>query len=259
MKKRLLSIKLAKNELNPSVEKKKTFITILLFFTFLAFLSLLVFTCIPAHAADIEAIIVSLKINDSSQVLLVTNNCPSSFTVKIYALEKKNNKWKKVLESLNGVIGKNGFAMPGEKREGDGKSPSGIFPLQMTFGYNKSIKTKMPYRQALSDDLWIDDVNAGDYNRWVKKENTKAVSYERMKRDDTLYKYGIVIEYNTTPVIKGYGSAIFFHVWRGENIPTAGCVAVSEDNILMILDWLDPQANPLIIMGTEDVIERLLQ
>ncbi len=146
-------------------------------------------------------------------------------------MEKRGDNWQMALEPFNAVIGKNGFAPEGEKREGDGKTPSGIYPLKMTFGYNETIKTKMPYRQALADDIWVDDPNADDYNRWVKKQKTHAASYEIMKRDDNLYKYGIVIEYNTDPVIKGNGSAIFLHIWKGEGIPTAGCVAVYEENI----------------------------
>ena len=195
------------------------------------------------------------KIGQSSQVLLVTDNSFLFFTErKVYALEKRANIWERAFAPLTAVIGKNGFATPGEKREGDGKTPSGIYPLKMTFGYDKSIKTKMPYRQALADDLWIDDANADDYNRWVKKEATHAKSYEKMRRDDNLYKYGIVIEYNTSPVIKGYGSAIFLHVWAGRNKATEGCIAVSEENLLHILEWLNPEAKPIIIMGTKNMI-----
>lgn len=242
------------------MKKKKTLTIITSYVVSLVFL-LLPVSCVPAtHATDdVKSIIDSLKIKESSQALVVVNNSPSSFIVKIHALEKRGGKWVRVQDPIDGVIGKNGFANPGEKREGDGKSPSGIFLLRTAFGYNEAIRTKMLYRQALPDDLWIDDVNAADYNRLVKKDDTKASSYEKMKRDDNLYKYGIVIEYNTNPVIKGYGSAIFFHIWRGENIPTAGCVAVSEDNIVKLLGWLDPQARPLTIMGTENIIERLLQ
>jgi L,D-peptidoglycan transpeptidase YkuD (ErfK/YbiS/YcfS/YnhG family) len=197
------------------------------------------------------------KIGKSRKILLVTTNNSIFFTErKIFAMERIGNQWKPAFEPFSAVVGRNGFALPGEKREGDGKTPSGIFPLKMTFGYDESIKTKMPYRQALLDDLWIDDVNADDYNRWVKKGATQAKSYEKMRRDDNLYKYGIVIEYNTNPVIKGYGSAIFFHVWGGENVTTEGCVAVSEENILKILEWLDPKAEPLIIMGIEDTTRR---
>ncbi|MCX5849146.1 MAG: L,D-transpeptidase family protein, partial [Deltaproteobacteria bacterium] len=152
-------------------------------------------------------------------------------------------------EPIDAVIGRNGFAAAGEKREGDGKTPSGIYPLKITFGYDESVKSKMPYRQAVADDIWVDDPTADDYNRWTKKSETRATSYEMMKRDDDLYKYGIVIEYNTDPVIKGNGSAIFLHIWKGEGTTTAGCVAVSEENILKIIEWLDPAASPLIISG----------
>ena len=198
------------------------------------------------------------KIGKSTKILLIIDNGSLFFTErKVYALEKKGDNWKIAFEPFDAVIGKNGFAPVSQKREGDGKTPSGIFALQMTFGYDELISTKMPYRQALVDDIWVDDSNSDDYNRWVKKQKTRAASYEKMRRDDNLYKYGIVIEYNTNPVIKGYGSAIFFHVWGGENITTEGCVAVSEQDIVKILAWLDPQALPVIIMGIESSMWRL--
>lgn len=193
------------------------------------------------------------SIGQSSQIILVRDTSCLFFTkTTLYAMEKKGDKWQEVFEPFDAVIGRNGFASPGEKREGDGKTPSGIYPLKMAFGYNPTMETRMPYRQALADDIWIDDQNAEDYNLWVKKSETRATSYEMMKRDDDLYKYGIVIEYNTDPVIKGNGSAIFLHVWKGEGIHTAGCVAVSEENIIKILGWLDPAAFPLIITGIEN-------
>lgn len=109
----------------------------------------------------------------------------------------------------------------------------------------------MPYRQSQENDLWIDDPNDPDYNRWVHQNQTKAASYERMKRDDDLYKYGIVIEYNTDPVIKGFGSAIFLHVWAGTDSTTAGCVAASEDDILKMLGWLNPAKNPVMLINPQ--------
>ena len=193
------------------------------------------------------------KIGNSSQILLVKDDSFLFFTrTTLYALEKHRDGWKMSFEPLNAVIGKNGFAPVGAKREGDGKTPSGIYPLKRTFGYDESIITRMPYRQALSDDIWVDDPNAEDYNRWIKKQETHAASYEIMKRGDNLYKYGIVIEYNTNPVIKANGSAIFLHIWKGEGLPTAGCVAVSEEDIIKIIGWLDPAASPLIITGIKN-------
>ena len=60
---------------------------------------------------------------------------------------------------MDAVIGRNGFAPPGEKCEGDGRTPSGLFRLKTAFGYPPSVPTQMPYRQSQEDDLWIDDPN----------------------------------------------------------------------------------------------------
>jgi L,D-peptidoglycan transpeptidase YkuD (ErfK/YbiS/YcfS/YnhG family) len=187
----------------------------------------------------------------SSQALLAINKNQGSILASVYALEKKEGRWIKTLGPFKGSIGKNGFAPPGEKREGDGKSPSGVFLLGTAFGYSETPPTRMPYRQAAQDDLWVDDINAPDYNRWVKKDATRAASFEVMRRKDNLYEYGIVVEYNTRPVVKGMGSAIFIHVHRGEGVPTAGCVALAKGDLLRILQWLDPKTAPVIVMGTE--------
>ncbi|NTW16626.1 MAG: L,D-transpeptidase family protein [Syntrophaceae bacterium] len=182
---------------------------------------------------------------------------PLSASVQVIALEKKNDRWQGPFLPMEGMIGRKGFAPPGEKREGDGRTPSGIFPLGTVFGYEHSFPTMMPYRQVTTDDLWVDDIHAADYNRLVKRGSTRASSFEVMKRDDDLYKYGIVVEYNTDPVIKGYGSAIFFHLWRGKGTPTEGCIALSEEDLMRILRWLNPEAKPLAVMGTDVTIDNL--
>jgi L,D-peptidoglycan transpeptidase YkuD (ErfK/YbiS/YcfS/YnhG family) len=235
---------------------KKTLPITMLFSILLPFLSLQGCVFAPlASKFNAEDFLISRedKISRSSQILIVRDNSFLFFTrTTLYAMEKRENNWQIVFEPFNAVVGINGFALEGEKREGDGKTPSGIYPLKMTFGYDATLETKMPYRQALEDDIWVDDPNSEDYNRWTKKQETKAASYEIMKRNDDLYKYGIIIEYNTDPVIKGNGSAIFLHIWKGEGMSTAGCVAISEENIIKILGWLDPKASPVIIMGIKN-------
>ncbi len=188
------------------------------------------------------------QIGKSQQIILVHKKNQQSSEYLVYLLLKHNNQWKFYSEPMEATVGRNGIAPIGEKREGDGRTPAGVFLIKRTFGYNASINSKMPYRQVFDDDLWVDDPDAPDYNKWVKKNETSAASFEKMKRIDDQYKYGIIIEYNTDPVIKRHGSAIFLHVWKENNSPTAGCVAVSEENIIKILSWLDPDTNPIIII-----------
>jgi L,D-peptidoglycan transpeptidase YkuD (ErfK/YbiS/YcfS/YnhG family) len=230
-------------------------------FLFMMAIFLVLFSCV-SYSAKERVPLASLKpfikefitdhtvqIGESEQLIFATNRESSSFVVTIQAVEKENGIWHLVFPAFTGSIGERGFAAIDEKREGDGKSPTGIFPLGIAFGYDPSVETKMPYRQATEDDFWVDDANSEDYNRWVKGE-PKATSWEKMKRDDDQYKYGVVIEYNMHPIVKGKGSAIFLHVWKpGES--TLGCVAMSEEMILRIFGWLDPAKKPLIVMGTE--------
>ena len=189
-------------------------------------------------------------IGGSRQLVFATGRDASSFVVTIHVLEKKGETWKPAFPSFPATIGAKGFASPGQKKEGDGKSPTGVFALGMAFGYDPFLATKMPYRQVTDDDCWVDDIDSEDYNRWVRGR-PNAASMERMKRKDDLYKYGIVVEYNMNPIVKGKGSAIFIHPWEGERKPTLGCIAMPEDKILKLLQWLDPATKPLIVMGTE--------
>jgi len=196
---------------------------------------------------------------DSSQVLLVTGEDSAAFTTTLYVLEKRGHKWRNAFPPRQALIGEKGFAPPGRKKEGDVRTPSGVFALERTFGYAPAIPSRMPYQQSGENDIWVDDVSSPDYNRWVRKGETSAASFEVMKLPDDRYKYVIVIEYNTDPFVRGAGSAIFIHVRRGENMPTLGCVALSESDILEVLEWLDPAAKPLVVMGTRDSIVSLFQ
>jgi L,D-peptidoglycan transpeptidase YkuD (ErfK/YbiS/YcfS/YnhG family) len=195
------------------------------------------------------------QIEESEQLIFATNRDSSSVLVTLHAVERNDGVWHLVFPTFTGSIGEMGFAAIDHKREGDGRSPSGIFPLGIAFGYDPSVVTKMPYRQATNDDFWVDDVDSEDYNQWVKGE-PNAASWEKMKRDDDQYKYGVVIEYNMNPIVKGKGSAIFLHVWNGGD-STLGCVSMPEEMVLEILGWLDPAKKPLIIMGTESELRAM--
>jgi len=185
----------------------------------------------------------------SSQLVVVRNDGLLPHISTVGAFEKKSGTWVPVFGPLRATTGRNGFAAAGGKREGDGMTPAGIYPLGLVFGYPSTVTSAMPYRRMTRQDIWVDDPASPDYNRLKRKEETKARSFEDMVLPDSRYKYGIVVEYNTNPVVPGRGSAIFVHIWKDENTATAGCVALSEENILKLIRWLDPAKKPLILLG----------
>jgi L,D-peptidoglycan transpeptidase YkuD (ErfK/YbiS/YcfS/YnhG family) len=194
------------------------------------------------------------QLENVSQLLVVYNYKPESFTAVFVALEKKDMNWVVKQSPIEAGIGKNGFALPNQKKEGDGKSPTGIFRLGKLFSYEKQYNTLLENQQTTKEDKWIDDINSPDYNKHVSGA-TEAKSYENLLLNNDIYKYCTVIEYNTNPVVKGNGSAIFFHLALRPASFTLGCVAIQEKYMKLMINWLDPKQNPTIIMGNLAVLK----
>lgn len=227
---------------------------------------IIILLCFSVFACEQKKDVAFLIIENNSQYLsknitqliLVLNEKSNDSRAELIAMQKEKNGWEQVLETIPAGIGKNGFAAPGEKREGDGKSPSGVFKLGQLFTYGNNVKTQMPCMQTTSEDKWIDDPESPDYNRHVRGK-TDAKSFESLLLKNDYYKYCMVIEYNTNPIEKGKGSAIFFHLNLEPQESTSGCVAISEKDMLRVLNWLDPEANPHIIMGNKQALFTGLQ
>ena len=81
-----------------------------------------------------------------------------------------------------------------------------------------------------------------------------------MKFPKDYYRYGIVVDHNGitdgSKSERGAGSCIFIHI---KKVPTAGCTAMSEDDIKTILLWLNPKANPLLVQGVSGDIKSLIK
>lgn len=134
------------------------------------------------------------------------------------------------------AIGKGGAVPAAEKREGDGGTPIGIWPIRrVLYRPDKGPKpaTALPIAAIAPDDGWCDAPGDRNYNRPVRLPY--AASHERMWRDDDLYDLVVVLGYNDAPVVSGRGSAIFLHVARPNFGPTAGCIALARANVLTLL------------------------
>jgi L,D-peptidoglycan transpeptidase YkuD (ErfK/YbiS/YcfS/YnhG family) len=122
------------------------------------------------------------------------------------------------------------------KREGDGKTPVGIFDLRRGF-YRRDRGLRpapgLDLHPMLKSDGWCEVPASAFYNRHVKLPFRDG--HETMWRDDEAYDIVFATSHNERPRVKGSGSAIFFHLTRvGSNV-TAGCVAVSKPDMLKIL------------------------
>ena len=158
--------------------------------------------------------------------------------------EKSGEKWRRVTEVWSVSIGRNGV---GKRKEGDGKTPLGIYSLNEVYGY-EDLNTSMPFYLSTEKTLCIDDVNSRYYNRIVDSEVVKRdyKSFEYMRRRDDLYEIVITVGYNPRN-IPGRGSCIFLHISSADK-PTAGCVAMEKEKIKMLVKRLDPKREPLIVI-----------
>lgn len=212
------------------------------------------------------------EIPDSKQLLVVTTKNWSASAGSLQRYERDHDHWNKVGKAIEIKLGRNGLGwgiglheIPRHpkilKKEGDGKSPAGIFRLRQAFGY-APFKINYPYEIYKETDHCVDDVNSVYYNKIV--DSTKIQrdykSYERMKFPKDHYRYGIVVDHNGITEgkksKKGAGSCIFVHI---KDVPTAGCTVMNKEEIEEILLWLDPAAKPLLVQGTQDDIESLLK
>ncbi|MFM2043824.1 MAG: hypothetical protein RLY86_2400, partial [Pseudomonadota bacterium] len=111
------------------------------------------------------------------------------------------------------AIGRGGVRA--DKREGDGGTPVGAFPLRRVLYRPDRLAapvTGLPVAPIAPDDGWCDDPAHPDYNRPVKRPF--PASHEEMWRDDGVYDVVVVLGHNDDPPVAGMGSAVFLHVTR---------------------------------------------
>ncbi|MCX7635594.1 MAG: L,D-transpeptidase family protein [Syntrophales bacterium] len=204
----------------------------------------------PLPAGVLDHVLAAAEAAWSQQEIVIRSSHPAHTQATALFLERGDRGWQRALADAPAVLGRAGIVPPGEKREGDGRTPGGLFPLDFAFGYGTSSSTRMPSRAVGEDDVWVDDPHAPDYNRLTKKSATKAKSFEIMKSSSGQYKLGLVIAYNTNPIVAGLGSAIFIHIRDEAGKPTAGCVAFTEETLIEILQRLDPEKRPYVAVLT---------
>ena len=208
---------------------------------------------------------------DSTQLIVVTTPDWDATKGVLTLHERKNGTWTAVGDAIPIVVGRTGLAwgdglpLPLRregpvKKEGDGKAPAGLFALTSLFGYDAQPPgAHMPYITATPTVECVDDVASPHYNTIVDTQSVPKTwtSSETMLRRDDLYREGVVVAHNSNPPVSGRGSCIFLHLWSGPDSTTAGCTAMSREDLARLTRWLDAGRHPLLLQLTQAELEAL--
>jgi D-alanyl-D-alanine dipeptidase len=216
-------------------------------------------------------------LKNSSQLIVVTTADWNAVDgrLQIYQRRSPGGGWKAIGDPIAIVVGKGGMAWgigmasmdavrsysDPVKREGDHKSPAGLFGLGDAFGYaaTEPAGWKMKYIPLSSSTDCVDDSRSRFYNQILdsSKVSPDWKSAEHMRDAGEAYRWGLVIQHNTHPARPGGGSCVFLHIWGGPGDGTEGCTAMPEPQVVSILDWLNPSANPLLVQMPVQQYRRL--
>lgn len=201
---------------------------------------------------------------DSLQMVTVVTPSWDSVQGNLQRYERKNHElWQPIGEEIPVVVGKTGLAWGiglhrhsmsegPSKLEGDGKSPAGMFALGPAFGFasqEQMNSLKLDYLPLHDQIEAVDDPKSIYYNQIINKNDILIPDWHSSEQMglQPLYILGLVIHHNFPNPQKGRGSAIFFHLWRNAVSGTAGCTAMSHENLSEILSWLDKEKNPIFV------------
>ena len=199
--------------------------------------------------------------DDCTQLIVATAPTWNSKRGELQLFERAPGaEWKQVSPKWPVLFGKHGLAWgsglagqnePGlRKAERDGRAPAGVFRIGKIYTYDAQLPpgSDYPFHQVTTADAWIDDVNHPDYNRHVRiPDPTNPPAWfekQKMRHNDFAYRWLVEVRHNSDPPVAGAGSAIFFHIRRGVDRPSAGCTTMAESNLVKLIAWLRPAGKP---------------
>jgi L,D-peptidoglycan transpeptidase YkuD (ErfK/YbiS/YcfS/YnhG family) len=215
------------------------------------------------------------NIGTARQVIVVTTPSWGSSHARLQTWRQANDgTWVRLIDPIPARVGWNGVRRAKNRLQNTGTTPAGTFALHRGFGLAGPSGVQIPYRQVDANDWWPYDPNdPKTYNvlqpHRVHRAHWRTDWAERLKSYRKQYRYAVILDYNlpsdihwrngqriakTTANIAA-GGGIFLHV-NGSGA-TAGCVSIARPRMLRVLRWLDPEKNPVIVIGPREVIERM--
>ena len=182
---------------------------------------------------------------DLEQLIIVEAHTRDGITATVSMHEKQDGIWKEIL-CVDGYLGYGGID---KQKEGDGKTPTGLYGLSVAFGKKPDPGSLIPYTQIDKKYWWVGDYDSKYFNQLCHQDmegrdwKLDPAESEHLW-DYKGYNYCLFVEYNMEAEYKK-GSCIFLHC-IGQKPETLGCIAVEEENMIFILQHLREGAKILI-------------
>ncbi|MEE0266185.1 MAG: hypothetical protein UD936_11215 [Acutalibacteraceae bacterium] len=178
----------------------------------------------------------------SEQLIVVTGyNSDSGTTARLFSFN--NNQWQKEKLDCRVTVGSNGIAT--KTNDDDNITPKGLYTIGDAFYIDKKPSTWLNTFKITSNTYWVINAESDMYNKKIELEGNNESDKAIHMISSPSYRYGCVVNYNTDPIIKGKGSAIFLEC--GDSA-TNGSIAFSENDLLKYLEILNSEKKPAIII-----------
>jgi len=186
----------------------------------------------------------------ASQLMTLTSPGYETSVAEAELWQRVGGCWVLSYGPWQALIGLSGFS--DHHREGDGTTPTGLYPLGKTvYGNQPNAGYRGPYHRLICGDWWDEDPTSRTYNSFQHvpcgQQPPFAGSSEPLWTETAYYPALVVVEYNVDPVVPYAGSGIFVHASVGA--PTTGCVSIPLADLWLFLRWLNPSTSAAIAMG----------
>jgi L,D-peptidoglycan transpeptidase YkuD (ErfK/YbiS/YcfS/YnhG family) len=188
--------------------------------------------------------------SDTQQLITVETATARATYATVRTWTRADGCWTPADGTYTARVGRNGVRK--NKREGDGSTPAGTFPIGGTmYGNLPNPGVSYPYVRLRCGDWWVEDTKSPAYNTFQRigcgRRPPFKVTTPDMSASPRAYAHLAVIAYNTHPIVRGRGSGIFLHVQIGK--ATSGCISLRRTALVHVLRWLEPAALPQIAIG----------
>jgi len=188
----------------------------------------------------------------AQQLITVQSPEARSTHAELRTWRRSGKCWLPAAGPFPARVGWNGISA--NRHEGDGTTPAGIFGIGATmYGNSPNPGVRFRYRRLRCGDWWNEDARSRTYNTFQHVPCGRTPPFKTttpgMWESPRAYPFLAVVEFNMRPTVPGRGSGIFLHAQTGG--ATNGCVSLRRGDLVTVLRWLRPAADPVIAIRAD--------